>query len=1154
VTATLPRTRHKLASLAVRSLAGVVILAVLCGGLLAARLSREPITISGLGPLIADVLDARFGHRFAFRLGATALVGGAHFPTFTIDTLSLTERSGRTILSAPRAEVSIDPFALLLGIVTPRRLDVFDVALHLSLLPDGSLALPDVAGAPPPPVPPLVTSDPPPGGAPLPGTAVATAEAGDVRIRSEPAQAQPVAKASALVRAAIDFVRSPDSPIGAIDRIGIARGRLVIDDRAADRTLIFHGLDIAFVKSAAATKFDLAVDGPNGRWSASGSIHGALGAERGMTLAVHNLSLDEVLLASGARSLGADSNMPASLEAHVGLGADGTLREAGGQFTFGAGYLRFDDPEDEPMMIDAITGGFRVEPATGRIVIEPSRLVAGTTRFAVGGTVIPPSQAEDAWTIHLAAAEPGVAGPERPGQVPVRIEAIDLAARLVPGDKKLVIDRFAFSGPDCGFALAGTIDWTNGPRVRLGASVSPTPVTTVLRLWPSFMVAPARAWLLAHATEGMFQSGTLQVHFDAPTIAAMRAERAPPDDSVLLDFTISGGGLELLPGVPPLRGFDGKGHVTGRTAAFLVTNGMIDLGGNQSIAVPEGSFHIADADLKPLPATVTAHVAASVETIATLLGYERLKPYARLPMDLTTMRGQVAGTLALGVTLDPAARPEDNPLEIHATIAGFSAERVLGAVALEAGSATVDIARSGLRVSGRGQILATPATFEVTQAGVEPARAAVKLTLDDSFLSAHGFGADQGIGGPIGASIVALLGAGDSPTAEVELDLAKATLDLPGLSKPGGRPGRVAFSVAVNDRTTVLERVSVDVAPAVARGSVELGSDLALLSARFPIVKLSPGDDMKIEALRVGDAVKVLVRGSAIDAKPFLKSLLFAPSERRHAAAAPGAEAGAKEVEVDVRAALLTGYNRAVVSGAEVRLVKRGEELRQLTIAGRFGRDPLSANLTGAPAAPIFNLSTDDAGSLLGFLDLYKHMEGGRLSVGIRLDRGAMDGLLIIRDFVLRDEPALRRLVDEGVPADAGGRQQKIDAGAVGFSNLQVRFQRAGNRLGLSDGTMSGAAIGLTVDGWLDYVADRVDVTGTFIPAFALNNMFSKIPLFGTLLGGGTNEGLLGVNYRLEGLASAPTLSINPLSIIAPGIFRKIFGVGNNAFPTGAAQ
>jgi hypothetical protein len=95
----------------------------------------------------------------------------------------------------------------------------------------------------------------------------------------------------------------------------------------------------------------------------------------------------------------------------------------------------------------------------------------------------------------------------------------------------------------------------------------------------------------------------------------------------------------------------------------------------------------------------------------------------------------------------------------------------------------------------------------------------------------------------------------------------------------------------------------------------------------------------------------------------------------------------------------------------------------------------------------------------------------------------------------------------------------------------------------LSDGTMNGDSIGLTVDGAIDYVHDIVDMRGTFLPVYSFNNMFAKLPIVGPILGGHSDEGLIGVNYRISGRASAPTLSINPLSAIAPGIFRQIFGV-----------
>jgi hypothetical protein len=76
----------------------------------------------------------------------------------------------------------------------------------------------------------------------------------------------------------------------------------------------------------------------------------------------------------------------------------------------------------------------------------------------------------------------------------------------------------------------------------------------------------------------------------------------------------------------------------------------------------------------------------------------------------------------------------------------------------------------------------------------------------------------------------------------------------------------------------------------------------------------------------------------------------------------------------------------------------------------------------------------------------------------------------------------------------------------------------------------------------LDLPKDRVDISGTFVPAYALNNAFAQLPLIGPILGGGRNEGLFGVTFRITGQASAPTLNVNPLSAIAPGFLRKIFG------------
>jgi hypothetical protein len=94
---------------------------------------------------------------------------------------------------------------------------------------------------------------------------------------------------------------------------------------------------------------------------------------------------------------------------------------------------------------------------------------------------------------------------------------------------------------------------------------------------------------------------------------------------------------------------------------------------------------------------------------------------------------------------------------------------------------------------------------------------------------------------------------------------------------------------------------------------------------------------------------------------------------------------------------------------------------------------------------------------------------------------------------------------------------------------------------------MYGPTMGTTLDGWMDFAHNKVDLSGTFVPAYGVNNLFSQIPIFGMLLGGGAHEGLFGVTFRISGPASAPVLSINPLSAIAPGFLRKIFGALDSA-------
>ena len=99
------------------------------------------------------------------------------------------------------------------------------------------------------------------------------------------------------------------------------------------------------------------------------------------------------------------------------------------------------------------------------------------------------------------------------------------------------------------------------------------PAPALVRLWPSFIAAPVRAWLLANLKGGMVDSGTATVNLDRQRSRPMRAQRSVPDDHVRVDLRCPTWRSAFMPGVPALAGVDGTGRSPGDTANFTVQHG-----------------------------------------------------------------------------------------------------------------------------------------------------------------------------------------------------------------------------------------------------------------------------------------------------------------------------------------------------------------------------------------------------------------------------------------------------------------------------------------------------------------------------------------------------------------------------------------------------
>ena len=1090
----------------------------------------------GFESQVAAALSARVRHGFQFNVGGTDIESTEGHPALVVKQLVVKDEAGRPIIRAPQAIIAVDPVQLLGGKIVPNRLDLRDLTVKLSILPDGDIAF--SAGTDE--TMPFRVADAFESGAPGPAPEGETPKTPTSTGSAPNSQStEPVQHVAASLADLIDKLAGTDEAFGGFDRLGVARGTLILDDRTHNSVTTFRNLELDFDKLAeGASRLTVAADGASGRWSVT--VHGTrhTDSRRSFAVELNGITLADLQVIPSLRDVGFDSDVPLSGSLSVGLDQAGAIAVARGQIKADAGFFRLHDPDHEPVMLDSVTTSFHFDTATQRIVVEPSAIKAEETSYRFEGQITPPTEALDGpWLI--AASGSGVFGAERPGEKPVPFNKIELAALADPGRHAFQIDRLSLAGPQVATELSARIE--SGPdgivvKSKITAGRMPAPV--ILRLWPSLISAEVRSWLLANVQGGTLERGTIQISLDQNDLAKIKLQHSVADGHLRLDYAVSDMSLGFMAGVPPLRGIVGTGVVTGDTSRFNVARGVMDVSPGHQLTINQGSLVVPSTDPKPTPATITTQVVGPVEVLTELLQKDALKSYAGLPPDAPVARGQIDGTLTVGLKLGRQSKNDDVKIGANARITNLVVEKLIGKQNLTGGDITVVLDKGGLHAKGDAQIFGAPTTLDLRKpAGTDPGQADINLTLDDAARVKAGLNLGRSVSGPIVAKITTVLGTADKKAA-IDLDLTRANLNnpIPGLAKASGRPAKLTLVATQKDKGVSLDNIVCDIGTFSVRGSADLDQDGSFQSAHLSQARLSPSDDMKIDATQGSDGLKLMVRGTNIDSRPFLKSLSNVDAP----------DPGGKDFDLDLKSNVLTGQNSQVVTGVDLHLLRRGGQIKRLQINGRFGRAPVSvvSSLQGAVLTLVARSA--DAGSSLAFLDLYKKVGGGRLDATVRMLDNRMDGVATIHDFELREDPAMKRLTEETLAQRKSG-DMRIDGSNLSFTKLSMNFSKTGGRVEIKDGALFSPQLGATVQGSIDFAHDKLALNGTFVPIYGVNNLFAQLPVLGPILGGGAHEGLFGLNYKIVGQVGNPNLTVDPLSALAPGFLRKIFGAISDA-------
>jgi hypothetical protein len=198
-------------------------------------------------------------------------------------------------------------------------------------------------------------------------------------------------------------------------------------------------------------------------------------------------------------------------------------------------------------------------------------------------------------------------------------------------------------------------------------------------------------------------------------------------------------------------------------------------------------------------------------------------------------------------------------------------------------------------------------------------------------------------------------------------------------------------------------------------------------------------------------------------------------------------------------------------------------------------------------------LDTDDAGAFIDTFLGFSSIRGGVLAARINFPGDApgainvkppaapppdYQGTVTLTNIVVTDQPFVARLFSAG---SLDGPLRLLQGEGIALSTMSVPFSARGKLVTIRDGRAAGSAIGMTYAGMVDRKAERVDLTGSLVPLYGLNSLLGSVPILGDLLVSKKGEGIFGLTYAMKGNLNEPTLTYNPLSVLTPGIFRRIF-------------
>ncbi len=654
------------------------------------------------------------------------------------------------------------------------------------------------------------------------------------------------------------------------------------------------------------------------------------------------------------------------------------------------------------------------------------------------------------------------------------------------------------------------------------------------RLWPLGVAPNVRKWITENLLAGDATDGVFRIDL-AP--GAIADPTTIPENAADLTFKFKDATTQYLHPLPPLTGCAGSAHLTAATLDVTLEHGSVG-----PLLVSDGHMHLSGINIKDTEATSEFVVRGPARAALQLLDHPPLG-FAR---KLNVAADKVDGTMATRVRFTFPVKKHLHLAALKviaaANLQDFSLPNIFDHYRLSNGQLSLKVDNDRLAVNGHATLDGVPVALiwqrEFAPKGRYESRYVFTGVFDNKARKTLLFDTTPYLQGPVNSTVTIYRSRGHGSKIKGRFVLDRATVVVPPLHwrKPADERGLLRLWLTIPPTGPVMvDRFTMSTANFSVEGQAKI-TNRALQRLVLAHIRYGGNDYHAVVTSLPGGGYQVIASGKSFDFSPYITDL-FKPEPHPF------------PIDFSVRFDRVSLDHGRVLSHLSADGSRRDGQWQALDVAGRFS-DAKPFHMTIAREAKQRQViaTAGDAGAVIAGLGLSSNVVGGALSVTATFNDGRigspLDGKIRLTDFRVRNVPILARILSV---ASLGGITALLSGRGIPFTGAEIPLDVDGATMKIDDARAWGGSLGLTASGEVDLKSATLKLRGSIIPAYTINNLVGHIPVIGDLLIGGNGGGIIGFAYNVGGPLTDPSVSVNPLSALAPGFLRQLFEGGGTA-------